>query len=36
MSAYEIVMTVLTVVRLVFDVIKLCVEHKKSRPDLDK
>lgn len=36
MSAYEILMIVFSVFRLAFDVIKLCAEHKKSRPDLDK
>ena len=33
MSIYEILMVVLTVARLVFDIIKLRKENRKSRPD---
>ena len=36
MSIYEILMVVLTVARLVFDIIKLRKEHRKSRPEPDK
>lgn len=36
MSVYEILMTIFTVVRLALDVIHLCAEHKKSRPESDK
>ena len=36
MSIYEILMVVLTVARLVLDIIKLCRENRKDRPDSSK
>ena len=36
MSIYEILMVVLTVARLVFDIIKLRRENRKDRPDSGK
>ena len=36
MSIYEVLMVILTVARLVFDIIKWRRENRKSRPDTSK
>ncbi len=36
MSIYETISTIISVLRLVYDIVKLIKSHKKSRPDPDK
>jgi hypothetical protein len=36
MRTYEVITIVLTIIKLIIELVKLCIEHKKSRPDRSK